>query len=319
MRAYSAACLAVGGALVLGSPAAWGQAYPARPIRIVTAPVGAGNDFMARVIAQGLSASVGQQAVVDNRPAAILGELVAKSPADGYTLLAVGSVLWLTPFLQDNVSYDPVKDFAPITVTARSVNLLVVHPSLPAGTVKALIALAKAKPGQLNYATGGTGSSNHLAGELFKAMAGINLVRIPYKGAGPAVNDLLSGQVQIMFPTTASALQHVKSGRLKALGVTSLKPTVLAPGLAAVAESGLPGYESVVIYGLFAPAKTPPAIVERLNAEVAPFLKSGPTTERLFNAGVEPVGSSPGELADTMASEMSRLGKLIKDSRIRAE
>ena len=314
MRAYSAACLAVGGALVLGPPAAWGQAYPARPIRIVTAPVGAGNDFMARVIAQGLSASVGQQAVVDNRPAAILGELVAKSPADGYTLLAVGSVLWLTPFLQDNVGYDPVKDFAPITVTARSVNLLVVHPSLPAGTVKALIALAKAKPGQLNYATGGTGSSNHLAGELFKAMAGINLVRIPYKGAGPAVNDLLSGQVQIMFPTTASALQHVKSGRLKALGVTSLKPTVLAPGLAAVAESGLPGYESVVIYGLFAPAKTPPAIVERLNAEVAPFLKSGPTTERLFNAGVEPVGSSPGELADTMASEMSRLGKLIKDS-----
>ena len=182
-----------------------------------------------------------------------------------------------------------------------------------------MIALAKAKPGQLNYATGGTGSSNHLAGELFKAMAGINLVRIPYKGAGPAVNDLLSGQVQIMFPTTASALQHVKSGRLKALGVTSLKPTVLAPGLAAVAESGLPGYESVVIYGLFAPAKTPPAIVERLNAEVAPFLKSGPTTERLFNAGVEPVGSSPGELADTMASEMSRLGKLIKDARIRAQ
>ena len=150
-------------------------------------------------------------------------------------------------------------------------------------------------------------------------MAGIDLVRIAYKGAGPAVNDLLSGQVQIMFPTTASALQHVKTGRMKALGVTSLKPSPLAPGLPAVAESGLPGYESVVIYGLFAPAKTSPAIVERLTAEVASFLKSESTTARLLNSGVEPVGSSPGELAATMASEMSRLGKLIKDARIRAQ
>jgi len=294
------------------------QSYPSRPVRIVTAPIGAGNDFMARLIAQGLTAPLGQQLVVDNRPAGILGELVAKSPPDGYTLLAVGSVLWLTPLLQDNVGYDPVKDFAPIAVTSRSVNLLVVHPSLPAGSVKALIALAKARPGQLNYATGGTGSSNHLAGELFKSMAGVNLVRIPYKGAGPAVNDLLSGQVQIMFPTTASSLQHVKSGRLKALGVTSLKPTVLAPGLPALAESGLPGYESVVIYGLFAPAKTPPAIVERLNAELVPFLRSEATTERLLNSGVEPVGSSPRELATVMESEMTRMGKLIKDARIRA-
>jgi len=306
------------GAAVLAPTEVSSQAYPARPIRIVTAPIGAGNDFMARVIAQGLTAGLGQQLVVDNRPAGILGELVAKAAPDGYTLLAVGSVLWLTPFLQDSVAYDTVKDFSPITVTARSVNLLVVHPALGVNSVKDLIALAKAKPGQLNYATGGTGSSNHLAGELFKAMAGVNLVRIPYKGAGPAVNDLLSGQVQIMFPTTASAMQHVKSGRLKSLGVTSLKPTVLAPGLPTVAESGLPGYESVVIYGLLAPAKTPPAIIKRLNAELVPFLKSEATTERLLNAGVEPVASSPRELADTMDSEMSRLGKLIKEARIRA-
>ncbi|HZM45753.1 MAG TPA: tripartite tricarboxylate transporter substrate binding protein [Burkholderiales bacterium] len=309
---------AVALALMFASSGGVAQSYPSRPVRIVTAPIGAGNDFMARLIAQGLTAPLGQQLVVDNRPAGILGELVAKSPPDGYTLLAVGSVLWLTPLLQDNVGYDPVKDFAPIAVTSRSVNLLVVHPSLPAGSVKALIALAKARPGQLNYATGGTGSSNHLAGELFKSMAGVNLVRIPYKGAGPAVNDLLSGQVQIMFPTTASSLQHVKSGRLKALGVTSLKPTVLAPGLPALAESGLPGYESVVIYGLFAPAKTPPAIVERLNAELVPFLRSEATTERLLNSGVEPVGSSPRELATVMESEMTRMGKLIKDARIRA-
>jgi tripartite-type tricarboxylate transporter receptor subunit TctC len=294
------------------------QGYPTRPVRIVTAPVGAGNDFMARIIAQGFTASFGQQFVVDNRPAGILGELVAKSPPDGYTLLAVGSVLWLTPFLQDSVGYDPVKDFSPIVVTSRSVNVLVVHPSLPARSVKELLALARAKPGQLNYATGGTGSSNHLAGELFKSMAGVNLVRIAYKGAGPAVNDLLSGQVQVMFPTTASSLQHVKSGRLRALGVTSPKPSALAPGLPAVAESGLPGYESVVIYGLFAPAKTPPAIVTRLNAEIVPFLRSEATTERLLNSGVEPGGGPPSDLAATMASEMSRLGKLIKEARIRA-
>jgi len=294
------------------------QGYPIRPVRIVTAPVGAGNDFMARIIAQGFTASLGQQFVVDNRPAGILGELVAKSPPDGYTLLAVGSVLWLTPFLQDSVGYDPVKDFSPIVVTSRSVNVLVVHPSLPARSVKELLALARAKPGQLNYATGGTGSSNHLAGELFKSMAGVNLVRIAYKGAGPAVNDLLSGQVQVMFPTTASSLQHVKSGRLRALGVTSPKPSALAPGLPAVAESGLPGYESVVIYGLFAPAKTPQAIVTRLNAEIVPFLRSEATTERLLNSGVEPGGGPPSDLAATMASEMSRLGKLIKDARIRA-
>jgi len=310
---------AVALALTFVSTGTIAQAYPVRPIRIVTAPVGAGNDFMARIIAQGLTASLGQQLVVDNRPAGILGELVAKAPADGYTLLAVGSVLWLTPFLQDNVAYDPVKDFSPIAVTSKSVNLLVVHPALAANSVKDLIAIAKTKPGQFNYATGGTGSSNHLAGELFKSMAGVNLVRIPYKGAGPAVNDLLSGQVQIMFPTTASALQHVKSGRLRTLGVTSLKPTVLAPGLPTVAESGLPGYESIVIYGLFAPAKTPPAIVKRLNAELVPFLKSEATTERLLNAGVEPVASTPDELATTMASEMSRLGKLIKEARIRAQ
>lgn len=304
--------------MVLGAGAAWGQTYPTKPIRIVTAPAGAGNDFMARVIAQGLSGSLGQQLVVDNRPAGVIGELVAKAPADGYTLLAVGSVLWLTPFLQDNVGYDPVKDFSPISVTARSVNILVVHPSVAANSVRELIALARSKPGQLNYATGATGASNHLAGELFKSMAGVDLVRIPYKGSGPAVNDLLGGQVHVMFPTTAAGLPHVKASRLRALGVTSLQPTALAPGLLPVAESGLPGYESVVMYALFAPAKTPAPIVKRLHTELAQYLKSAGGTERLFNAGVEAVGSSPRELAMAMESEMSRMGKLIKDARLRS-
>jgi tripartite-type tricarboxylate transporter receptor subunit TctC len=294
------------------------QNYPTRPIRIVTAPAGAGNDFMARVISQGLSPSLGQQLVVDNRPASLIGEIVAKAPPDGYTLLAVGSVLWLAPFLQDSVAYDPVKDFSPIAITSRSVNILVVHPSIAANSVKELIALARAKPGQLNYATGATGSSNHLAADLFKAMARIDLVRIPYKGAGPAINDLVSGQVQIMFPTTAAGLPHVKSGRLRALGVTSLKPSPLAPGLTPVAESGLPGYESVVMYALFAPAKTPAAIINRLNSELAQYFRTAGATEKMFNAGVEAVASSPRELAITMESETSRLGKLIQDARLRA-
>jgi len=305
------------GMLVLGMGAASGQTYPTKPIRIVTAPAGAGNDFVARVIAQGLSGSLGQQLVVDNRPAGIVGELVAKAPADGYTLLAIGSVLWLTPLLQDHVPYDPVKDFSPISVTARSVNILVVHPSVAANSVTELIALARSKPGQLNYATGGTGASNHLAAELFKSMAGVDLVRIPYKGSGPAVNDLVSGQVHMMFPTTAAGLPHVRSGRLKALGVTSLQPSALAPGLPAVAESGLPGYESVVMYAIFAPARTPAPIVKRLHAELAQYLKSAGATERFFNAGIEVVGSSPGELATAMQSEMTRMGKLIKDARLR--
>jgi tripartite-type tricarboxylate transporter receptor subunit TctC len=309
------------GMMVLGAGAASGEttsSYPTKPIRIVTAPPGAGNDFMARVIAQGLSASLGQQMVVDNRPAGIIGELVAKAPADGYTLLAVGSVLWLTPLLQDNVGYDPVKDFSPISVTSRSLNILVVHPSVAANSVRELIALARSKPGQLNYATGATGASNHLAGELFKSIAGVDLVRIAYKGSGPAVNDLLGGQVHMMFPTTAAGLPHVRAGRLRALAVTSLQPSALAPGLPPVAESGLPGYESVVMYALFAPAKTPAPIVNRLHTELAQFLRSAAATERLFNVGVEAVASSPRELATAMESEMSRMGKLIKDARLRA-
>src|SRR4029453_9494629 len=174
----------------------------------------------------------------------------------------------------------------PISITGRSVNLLVVHPSVAANSVKELVALARAKPGQLNYASGGTGASNHLAAELFKSMAGINLVRIPYKGSGPAVNDLLSGQIQVMFPTTAAGLPHVRSGRLRALGVTSQQPSALAPGLPTVAEA-VPGYESVVIYALFAPAKTPVTIIKRLHTELVQYLRSAATTERLFNTGVE--------------------------------
>ena len=314
-----AAGMAVAGLLALMPGAAAGQAYPTKAIRIVTAPAGAGNDFVARVLAQGMTGGLGQQLVVDNRPAGIVGELVAKAPPDGYTLLALGSVLWLTPLLQDNVGYDPVKDFAPVSLTARSVNLLVVHPSVPAGSVKELIALGRARPGQLNYATGGTGSSNHLGAELFNAMARIKMVRIAYKGSGPAINDMISGQVHVMFPTSAAAMPRVKSGRLKALAVTSLQPSALAPGLPAVAESGLPGYESVVIYGLFAPAKTPAPVISRLHAELVQFRQSGGAADKLLPAGVEVVAGPPAELAAAIKSEMTRIAKLIKDTNLRAQ
>jgi tripartite-type tricarboxylate transporter receptor subunit TctC len=303
--------------LVLSAGMAAGQAYPTRPVRIITAPPGGGNDFVARVIAQGLTASLGQQIVVDNRPATVMGELLAKASADGYTLLVGGTALWLAPFLQDNVAYDPVRDFSPISFVARSVNILVVHPSVAANTTADLINLAKAKPGQLNYATGANGASNHLAAELFKYMAGINIVRIPYKGSGPAVNDLLAGQTHMMFPTTASGLPHVRAGRLRALGVASLQRSALAPGLPTVAETGLPGFESVVMYTIFAPAKTPAPVIKRLHSELAPALKSPAASERLFNVGVEVVASTPGELASVVKSEMARMGKIIKETRLR--
>lgn len=294
------------------------QSYPTRPIRVVTAPVGGGNDFVARMISQAVSDRLGQQLVVDNRPAGVIGEIVAKAAPDGYTLLVVGSVLWLTPFLQDVVPYDPVKDFAPVSLTARSVNIVVVHPGLAVSSIKDLVALAKSKPGQLNYASGATGSSNHLAGELFRAMAGVDIVRVPYKGSGPAVNDLISGQVQLMFPTTAAGLPHVRSNKLRALAVTSLQRSSLAPGLPTVAESGIPGYESIVMYALFAPRKTPPAVVQRLHAELAQGLRAPPVHERFINVGIEPAGAPPAELAAAMEKEMTQLGKLIKDQRLRS-
>ena len=315
--AHVVATIVTTGLAILAIGPAAGQNYPTRPVRLVTAPIGGGNDFVARMVAQALSPRLGQQLVVDNRPTTVVPELVAKAPPDGHTLATIGSSLWLAPFLQESLNYDPVKDFAPIFVTGRSVNLLVVHPAVAANSTQDLIALARAKPGQINYATGATGTSNHLAAELFKFMAKVDMVRIGYKGSGPAVNDLISGQVQLMFPTTGAAMPHVRGGRLRALAVTSLERTALAPGLPTVAESGLPGYESLVVYGLLAPAKTPAAIVSRLATEVAQGLKTPAISERLFNSGVEVVASSPGDLAKTIQKEMADVGRMIKDVRVK--
>jgi tripartite-type tricarboxylate transporter receptor subunit TctC len=297
-----------------------GQNYPNRPIRMLTTEVGGGADFVARVVAHGLSGVLGQQVIVDNRGGGLIaGEIVARAPRDGYTLLLQGSAFLLAPFLRSSVPYDPVRDFAPITLADSAPSVLVVHPSLPVKSVKELIALAKAKPGELNYAAGSIGATPHLSAELFNTMAGVNITRINYRGTGPALNDLIGGQVQLMFTTPAAGLPHVKSGRLRALAVTSAQPSPLAPGLPTVTASGLPGYESVSIHGIFAPAGTPATIINKLNQEIARVLNRSDVKEKMFKAGIEPVGSLPEEFAATVKSQMATWGKLIKDTGIREE
>ena len=303
----------------LGTVAA--QGYPVKPLRIIVPGTGGAGDFTARLIAQGISGPLGQQVIIDNRPTGIVpGELTAKAPADGYTLLLLGSSLWLAPYMQDSVLYDPVKDFAAITLATSSPNVAVVHPSVPAYSIRELIALARSRPGALNYGSGGAGTSQHLAGELFKTMARVNIVRIAYKGGGPAaIADLLSGQTQLVFPTAPLAAQHIKSGRLRALAVTSAEPSALVPGLPSIAASGLPGYESISMYGMFAPARTPEAAIARLNQEIVRVLSSADAKAKFFSMGVEAAGSSSEHLAAKVKSEMTRMGKVIRDAGIRAE
>ncbi len=295
-----------------------GQAFPTKAIRIVTAEPGASNDFLSRILAQGISEPLGQQVIVDNRASAVVAGIVAKAAPDGYTLLITTGVVWILPYLQ-TTSYDPVKDFIPITLAVSSPNILVVHPSVTVNSVKELVALAKAKPGTLNYGSGTTGSASHLAAELFKSMAGIDIVRIPYKGAGPAVTALIGGQVQLMLATSSSVAPHIKSGKLKAVAVTSTKPSEMFPALPTVNASGVPGYEAASIIGVFAPAKTPAPIVSRLHQEIVRTLNRSDTKEKLFNGGMEVVGSSPSQSVATIKADMARMGKVIKEAGIKAE
>jgi tripartite-type tricarboxylate transporter receptor subunit TctC len=305
-----------------GAIVAMAQPYPARSIRIVTAEAGGGNDFAARLIVRGLGDSLGQQAVVDNRGGAggiIAAEIVARAPPDGYTLLVYASNIWIIPLLRKNVPYDMNRDFAPITWAARAPSTLVVHPSLPAKSVKDLIAIAKAQPGQLNYGSGGSGSTTHLAAELFKSMAKVSILRVSYRGNAPAMNDLIAGHIHLMFATAGTVAPHTGSGRLRALAVTSAQPTALSPGLPTVASAGLPGYESLSIYGVFAPAKTPTAIIQQLNRELVRVLSRGDVKEQFFNAGVETVGSSPEAFAAAIKADVARMSKVISEAGIRDE
>jgi tripartite-type tricarboxylate transporter receptor subunit TctC len=311
-----AACTA--GALLAGT--AWSQAYPVRPVTLIAAEAGGANDIPARLIAQALSGRLGQQFVVVNRPGGVIaGGLLAKAAPDGHTLMFYGSSIWLLPFLQDGVTWDPTKDFAPITLSSSSPNMLVVNNELPVATVQELIALAKAKPGQLNYGTASAGSGNHLAAELFKIMGGVNVVGVKYKGAALALNDLMAGRLQFMFPAAASVSGHIKTGKVKALAVTSLKPSPLAPGLPTVASAGLAGYESRQVHGIFATGGTPAPVINRLNQEIIVYLALAETRERFQGIGLETVGSTPEELSAVVKKDMAVLGKLIRDLAIRIE
>ncbi|MBI4189030.1 MAG: tripartite tricarboxylate transporter substrate binding protein [Betaproteobacteria bacterium] len=299
----------------------WSQNYPSRPIRIVTTAAGSGSDFGARLIAQGLTASFGQQVVVDNRGGSVVIAvgIVAKALPDGYNVLVYPSPLWLLPFLQEEVPYDPVKDFAPVSLTTKAPNFLVVNPALPINSVKELITYAKARPGELNYASGPAGTTNHLSAELFKSMAGINIVRIPYKGTAPALNALFGGQVQLMFAPAGGVAGHLKSGRVRALAVTSAQPSPIAPGLPTMAAAGLPGYESVTIVGMLAPAGTPARLINLLHQEVVKVLSKSDVKEKFFNAGVETVGSTPEQFAAAIKFDMATMGKVIREAGIRGD
>jgi len=292
------------------------QSYPQRPIRVVAPQAGTSIDFMLRSITPYLAENLGQPIVIENR--ALVGvEVVAKSPANGYTLICYTNPMWLMPLFQET-SWDALRDFSPISLLASTPSMLVVNPALPVKTVKDLIALARARPKELNYASGSTGSATHIGAELFKAMAGIEMVRINYKGTAAALTDLMSGQVQVMFPSAGAATQFIRDRRLHALGVASPEPSVLTSGLPTVASSGeMPGYESRTLTAIFAPVGTPQAVVARLNEQFVHVLNRPDTKERLFNNAIEVIGSTPQELAATVKTEVATVGKLVKEKGLR--
>ncbi|HEX3170522.1 MAG TPA: tripartite tricarboxylate transporter substrate-binding protein [Burkholderiales bacterium] len=304
--------------LLSGIACANAAEYPVKPLRIVTSEAGGGNDVPARIVAQGLTLALGQQVVIENRPSGVVpAEIVAKAAPNGYTLLFYNNALWTAPLIQAT-PYDMLRDFTPVSAVARAVNVLTVNSALPAKSVADLVALAKTKPGGLNYGSSGTGASNHLAAEIFRTMAQIDIVRVNYKGAGPALTALIAGELQLMFPSAGAATPHVRAGRVKALAVTSAAPSALFPGLPAIAAT-LPGYESLAIYGLFAPAGTPPAIIVRLNTVVAQFLARADIQERFAAAGMDAAASTPGQLSASVQAEVARIGKVIRAAGIRAD
>jgi tripartite-type tricarboxylate transporter receptor subunit TctC len=305
--------------MLLFSLAASAQQYPSKPIRfVVPYPAGGPLDTVARLLGQKVSESVKQPVIVDNKPGAggnIGADAVAKSAPDGYTIL-MGAVAThaINPTLYASIPYDPIRDFQPITQVASTPNVLIVNNSVPASSVREFIAYAKAHPGKLNFGSGSTGSAGHLAGELFKAMAGVDMTHVPYKGAAPAMQDLIAGQVQLMFDNFASANTQVKAGKVKALAVTTARRSPLAPDLPTIAESGLPGFDINTWFGIFAPAGTPKEIVEKLHAEFVRALAAPDVHGKMVNLGAEPVGNRPEEFAAYIKSEAEKYARVIKAS-----
>jgi tripartite-type tricarboxylate transporter receptor subunit TctC len=317
-RSWAAAVLAAAVAAPVSA-----QQFPAKPVRIVVPfPAGGGVDIVARGLTPPLSERWKQQAIVDNRPGAgtIIGaDIAAKSAPDGYTLLLANTAHAINATLHKKLPFDPVNDFAPITLVATQPSVLVVHPSMPVKTVKDLIALAKSKPGGLNYASSGNGTPPHLSAAMFSNMAGVQMTHVPYKGAAPALTDLLGGQVQLMFATIISVGPHLSSGRVRPIAVTSAKRSPMLPNLPTIAESGVPGFEAIAWFMLLAPARTPPAIVDRIYRDAADVLQRPEVKARFAKEGAEAVGSSPTEAAAFLKSEIARWGKVIVAAHIKPE
>jgi tripartite-type tricarboxylate transporter receptor subunit TctC len=308
--------LALLACMCLGAPAVFAQQYPTKPVRIIVpfAP-GGGTDVIARYLAAGMSESFGRQVIVDNRAGAngIVGtEIASRAPADGYTLLFVSSPHSVNPSLYPKLPYDTLHDFAPVSMVATSPYVLVIHPSLPVRNVKELIALAKKQPGEITYGSGGSGSSAHLAAELFNQMAGIKLREIPYKGAGPALLAVLSGESALVFGNALTVKPHIESGRLRALGIASPRRSPSAPGMPTIAEAGVPGFSAEAVLGMLAPARTPRAIIDTLNSEVHKVMRRPGAVDAMRSMGVDIALGTPEAFGRIIESEMARWGKLIR-------
>jgi len=317
------AVLAACGMLAVCCTTVYAQTYPSRAIRVVVPYVpGGGVDFVGRLVAQKLAEATGATVIVDNKPGGgtnIGSEIVAHAAPDGYTILVGGVPNTANMALYQKLPYDTVKDFAPVILIDTAPNILAVHPSVPAKSVKELIALAKVRRGALTYASAGIGSSNHLSGELFRVMAGIEIIHVPYKGGGAAITDLLAGQVSMYFGTTPSTLPFVQSGKLRALGVTTAKRTAAAPEIPTIAEAGLPGYEQSAWHGLLAPTGTPDAVIAKLNAEVNRLVRSPDAVERFKMQGFDVIGGSPSEFAAFIRQDVAKYAKLVKTAGIKID
>lgn len=309
--------------LIAASTAAYAQDYPTKPVRLVVGSTpGGGTDITARIIAPKLSEYLGRQVVIENRAGAtttIGGEHVARSAPDGYTLWMGVSSLTINPHILKNIPYDAVKDFAPVSQVAVVPNIIISHPALPARTVKELIAFARPRPGQINFASGGPGSSQHLAMELFLSMTGLKIVHVAYKGQGPALLDLMAGHIHLMMSNILSALPPVRSGRLRAIGLTGLKRSSVAPDVPTIAESGVPGYEVMQWYGILAPANTPRDVISRIHAATVRTVQDPVIKERFNRDGAETVGSTPEEFAAVISADLKKWGKVVKDAGIKLD
>ena len=298
------------------------QDYPLRTVRIVTAEAGGSNDIASRIIAQPLGAALGQQFIVENMGAAsgvIAAQTVAKAAPDGYTLILYGASLWLLPFFRDNVPFDLARDFAAVSWTNRGPNLLVVHPSVPVRTVKELIALAKARPGQLQYASPGAGTVQHLAGELFKLQAKVDMLHVPYKGSGQSIVELIGGHVHLDFDAVPPVINHVRQGKLRALAVTSAKRFSLLPDMPTVEESGVPGFDMSTWWGIVAPAAVSKDIINRLHTEMVKAIRQPDAKEKISGVGADIVGNTPEEFAAFIRTETEKYARIVKAANIKID